>query len=129
MSDTGVAGGLSRRERQIMDVIFRLGRASVAEVREEIPDAPSYSAVRALMGVLEEKGELTHVREGPRYVYSPTTPRDEARTSALRRVLTTFFDGSPTEAMAALVDMADDASEEELQRLERLIREARREGR
>ncbi len=121
--------GLSRRERQIMDVVYRLGRASVAEVRDEIPDAPSYSAVRALMGVLEDKGELTHVREGPRYVYSPTTSRDEARASALKRVLTTFFDGSPTKAMAALVDMAEDVSEDDLQRLETMIREARREGR
>lgn len=121
--------GLSRRERQIMDVIYRLGRASVADVRDEMADAPSYSAVRALMGVLVEKGELGHVREGPRYIYSPTTPRDEARASALKRVLTTFFDGSPTKAMAALVDMADDASEEDLQRLETMIREARREGR
>ncbi len=112
-----------------MDVVYRLGRASVAEVRDEMADAPSYSAVRALMGVLEDKGELTHVREGPRYVYSPTTSRDEARASALKRVLTTFFDGSPTKAMAALVDMAEDVSEDDLQRMETMIREARREGR
>lgn len=128
MSEHGV-GGLSRRERQIMDVVYRLGRASVADVRDEIADAPSYSSVRALMGVLEEKGELTHVREGPRYVYSPTTPRDEARVSALQRVLTTFFDGSPTKAMAALVDLAEGTSEDDLQHLETMIREARREGR
>lgn len=121
--------GLSRRERQIMDVVYRLGRASVADVREAIPDAPSYSAVRALMGVLEDKGELTHEREGPRYVYSPTTPREEASVSALRRVLTTFFDGSPTQAMAALVDLSEDLPEDELERLESMIRDARREGR
>ncbi len=123
------SGGLSRRERQIMDVIYRLGRASVADVRDGIPDAPSYSAVRALMGVLEEKGELTHEREGPRYVYRPTTPRSEARVSALERVLSTFFDGSPTQAMAALIDLSDDLSDEELDRLESMIRDARREGR
>lgn len=121
--------GLSRRERQIMDAIYRLGEASVAEVREEIPDAPSYSGVRALMGVLEDKGELTHVRVGPRYVYSPTTPRAEARASALDRVLTTFFDGSAAKAMAALVDLAEDVPEDELERLEKMIRDARREGR
>lgn len=124
-----VTGGLSRRERQIMDVVYRLGEASVAEVRDEIPDAPSYSAVRALMGVLEEKGELTHEREGPRYVYRPTTPRSEARMSALERVLSTFFEGSPSEAMAALMDLSEDLSDEELDRLEDMIRDARREGR
>lgn len=129
MGEQTPGGGLSRRERQIMDVVYRLEEASVAEVREEIPDPPSYSTVRALMGVLEEKGELTHVRVGPRYVYSPTTPRDEARVSALERVLTTFFGGSPSEAMAALVDLADDVSPDELDRLEAMIRDARREGR
>lgn len=112
-----------------MDVIYRLGEASVADVRDQITDAPSYSAVRALMGVLEDKGELTHVRVGPRYVYSPTTPRDEASASALQRVLTTFFEGSPTQAMAALMDLADDVPEAELERLEEMIRDARREGR
>lgn len=128
MSEYGESG-LSRRERQIMDAVYRLGEASVAEVRSEIADAPSYSAVRALMGVLEEKGELTHVRVGPRYVYSPTTPRDEARASALERVLTTFFDGSPTKAMAALMDLADEVPADDLDRLEKMIRDARREGR
>lgn len=128
MAERG-GSGLSRRERQIMDVIYRLGEASVADVREGIPDAPSYSAVRALMGVLEDKGELTHRREGPRYVYSPTTPADEARASALERVLRTFFDGSPTKAMAALVDLSDDLPEDELKKLETMIRDARREGR
>jgi predicted transcriptional regulator len=123
------ASGLSRRERQIMDVIYRLGEASVAEVREEIPDAPTYSAVRALMGILKDKGELIHERQGPRYIYRPTTPRSEARMSALEKVLSTFFDDSPTEAMAALIDLSDDLSDAELGRLEDLIRDARREGR
>ncbi len=123
-------GGLSRRERQIMDVIYRLGEASVADVRSEMTDAPSYSTVRALMRVLTEKGELTHTTQGLRYVYQPTTSRDEARASALKRVLSTFFDGSPTEAMAALMDLsAADMSDEELDQLEDLIRDARKEGR
>lgn len=128
MGDQG-GSGLSRRERQIMDVVYRLGEASVADVQEGIPDAPSYSAVRALMGVLEDKGELTHRRVGPRYVYSPTTPADEASASALERLLRTFFDGSPTKAMAALVDLSEDLPEDELRELEKMIRDARREGR
>lgn len=128
-----MAGGreaLSRRERQIMDAVYRLGEASVAEVRDAIEDAPSYSAVRALMGVLTEKGHLTYTADGPRYVYRPTTPPEEARASALERVLQTFFDGSPTQAMAALMDLsAADLTDDELDRLEALIQDARREGR
>ena len=129
MSERGT-GGLSRRERQIMDVIYRLGEASVADVRSEMSDAPSYSTVRAQMSVLTKKGELTHTMVGPRYVYRATTSKNEARTSARERVLSTFFDGSPTKAMAALMDLsAGDMSEEELSRLEDLIQDARREGR
>ncbi len=129
MSERGT-GGLSRRERQIMDVIYRLGEASVADVRSEMRDAPSYSTVRAQMSVLTKKGELTHTMVGPRYVYRPTTSKTEARTSALERVLSTFFDGSPTKAMAALMDIsAADMSDEELDHLEDLIQDARREGR
>ncbi len=123
-------GGRSRRERQIMDVIYRLGEASVADVRSEMRDAPSYSTVRALMSVLTKKGELTHTMVGPRYVYRPTTSKKEARASALERVLRTFFDGSPTKAMAALMDIsAADMTDEELSRLEDLIQQARKEGR
>jgi predicted transcriptional regulator len=123
-------GGLSRRERQIMDVIYRLGEASVADVQAEMVDAPSYSTVRALLRVLTEKDQVTHTQEGPRYVYRPTIPREEARASALDRVLSTFFDGSPTKAMAALMDLsADELSETELDELEKMIAEARREGR
>lgn len=122
--------GLSRRERQIMDAIYRLGEASVADVREAIPDAPSYSTVRALLRVLTEKGELTWTEDGPRYVYRPTTPAEEARTSALERVLSTFFDGSPSRAMAALMDLSsDELSDEELDELESLVQSARGEGR
>ena len=129
MTERGT-GGLSRRERQIMDVIYRLGEASVADVRSEMRDAPSYSTVRALLSVLTKKGELTYTMVGPRYVYKPTTSKSEARTSALKRVLSTFFDGSPTKAMTALLDIsAADMSDEELHRLEDLLRDARREGR
>lgn len=121
---------LSRRERQIMDIIYRRRRATVAEVRADLPDPPSYSAVRALLRVLEEKGHLTHEQDGPRYIYQPTVPRDEARESALERLLRTFFDGSTEKAVAALLDMStDDLSEAELERLARLIEEARKEGR
>lgn len=129
MSGKGTTG-LSRRERQIMDAVFRLGEASVAEVRDELPDPPSYSSVRALMRVLTEKGELAHRSDGPRYVYRPTTSREEARAGALERLLSTFFDGSPSKAMTALMDLSgDDLSDEELEDLEQLVRDARRAGR
>lgn len=121
---------LSRRERQIMDVIYKRAEATVAEVRDEIPDPPSYSAVRALLRVLEEKGHVRHERRGPRYVYLPTVPRGEARESAMRRLLRTFFDNSAGDALAAFMDMsADQLSQEELDRLARLIEQAREEGR
>jgi predicted transcriptional regulator len=122
--------GLSRRERQIMEVLYRRGRATVAEVQAGIPDAPSYSAVRALLRVLEEKGHARHEEEGPRYVYLPCVPRTEARNSALRHMVRTFFDGSPAEAVAALLGDADTRlSTEELAELARLIADAREEGR
>lgn len=121
---------LSRRERQIMDVIYREGRATVAEVLDGLPDPPSYSAVRAMLRVLEEKGHVKHEQEGPRYVYSPTVPRDRARRSALKRMIETFFDDSPEEAVAALLDMsAAELTDEEFERLSRLIEKARKEGR
>ena len=117
---------LSRRERQIMDVLFQSGRATAAEVREGMPDPPSYSAVRALLRILEEKGHVRHVQDGPRYLYSPTLTKDKAKRSALNHLVETFFNGSAEQAMAALLDgSADELSGEELDRLERLIREAR----
>ncbi|MEQ1566114.1 MAG: BlaI/MecI/CopY family transcriptional regulator [Myxococcota bacterium] len=119
---------LSRRERQIMDVVYRLGRASVSEVHQSLPDAPSYSAVRALMAVLTEKGHLVHEPEGRRYLYRPTVPADDARTSALQRVVSTFFDGSPLRAALALVSGAK-LGDEELEALEAAIARAREEGR
>ena len=118
---------LSKRERQIMDVVYEQGRASAAEIQERLPDPPSYSAVRALLRVLEEKGHLRHRAEGPRYIYEPVLPRDKAKRSALQRVLKTFFDGSAEQAVAALIDLkGTKLSDEELSRLGRLIEQARR---
>ncbi|NNF27912.1 MAG: BlaI/MecI/CopY family transcriptional regulator [Gemmatimonadetes bacterium] len=120
---------LSRRERQIMDVIYRLGEASVADVRQGVPDPPSYSTVRALLRILEEKGHLTHETAGTKYIYRPTISREAARRSALDRVLNTFFDNSTEKAVAALLDLrGDDLSTDELQRIEERIAQAREEG-
>lgn len=121
---------LSRRERQIMDVVYRLEKASVGEVLERIPDPPSYSAVRALMRILEEKGHLRHEQDGPRYLYLPTVPRDSARRSALTHMVRTFFGGSAEAAVAALLDPSNHRlSERELDRLSALIEQARGQGR
>jgi BlaI family penicillinase repressor len=123
---------LSRRERQIMDVVYRLGRASAAEVTAHLPDPPSYSAVRALLRILEDKGHLRHTEEAAtgKYVYAPIRPRDHAGRSALQRVVQTFFDNSAEKAVAALLDLADrDLSEQELERLAKLIEQARNDGR
>jgi predicted transcriptional regulator len=121
---------LSRRERQIMDVIYSSGSATVQEVVSKIPDPPSYSAVRAMLRVLEEKGHVKHREDGPRYVYLPTVPRDEARQSALRQLVRTFFDGSAEQAAAALLGMTGpDLTEQELDRLSEAIEMARKEGR
>jgi len=121
---------LSRRERQIMDVIYQRGKATAAEVMEGLPDPPSYSAVRALLRVLEEKGHVRHKQDGPRYVYYPTVSRDRARESALKQVVGTFFEDSAEQAVAALLDMsAQDMSESDLDRLAELIEQAKKEGR
>ena len=121
---------LSRRERQIMDVLYASGSANVAEVLENLPDPPSYSAVRAMLRVLEDKGHLKHRQEGPRYVYQPTQSRATARRSAMQRLLQTFFDGSTEQAVAALLDMkGDQLADSELRRLSELIEKARKEGR
>ena len=113
-----------------MDIIYRQGEATAAEVMENMPDPPSYSAVRALLRILEEKSHLRHRQEGPRYVYSPTVPLDAAKASALRHVLSTFFEGSVTQAVAALLDLnAQDLTDAELDRLTRLIEQAHHEGR
>ena len=121
---------LSRRERQIMDVIYRQRSATAQDVRDGIPDPPSYSAVRALLRVLEDKGHVKHRQDGPRYVYYPTVGRDRARRSALKQLLSTFFGDSREEAVAALLDMSSEAVDEnELDRLASLIERARQEGR
>ncbi len=121
---------LSRRERQIMDIIYHRGRATAAEVMEDLPDPPSYSAVRALLRVLEEKGHVRHKQDGPRYVFQPTGPRDRARQSALKQVVGTFFEDSAEQAVAALLDMsAKDMSDNELDRLAELIEQAKEVGR
>jgi predicted transcriptional regulator len=121
---------LSRRERQIMDVVYRLGRASATEILAGLPDPPGYSAVRATLRVLEEKGHLRHEQDGTRYVYLPTLSAARAQRSAIRRLVDTFFEGSPEQAMAALLDVSrDDLSGAELDRLAGLIEQARKEGR
>ena len=121
---------LSRRERQIMDVIYRLGRATAAEVHSALPDPPSYSAVRAMLRVLEEKNHLRHEEKDLRYVFTPVVSRDKARRSAVLHLLDTFFDGSPEQAVATLLDVsAADLSPEDLDRLAALVEKARREGR
>jgi predicted transcriptional regulator len=117
---------LSRRERQIMDVIYQRGQATAAEVAEAIPDPPSYSAVRALLRILEEKGFLRHEQQGLRYVFLPTVKRASARRSALKGLVRTFFDGSVEQTVAALLDQQK-LSAEELDRLARLIDQARKE--
>jgi BlaI family transcriptional regulator, penicillinase repressor len=121
---------LSRRERQIMYGIYRKGSATAAEVREALPEPPSYSAVRALLRILEAKGHLTHAQDGPRYVYKPVVPRHAARQSALRQVVKTFFGGSTTAAVATLLDMSTgDLSDQEVEQLVEMIDRAKREGR
>lgn len=118
---------LSRRERQILDILYRRGRATAAEVREGLADPPGYSAVRAALRVLEEKGHARHEEKGLRYVYLPAQPRQQARRSALRHLLETFFEGSPEQAVATLLDVsASKLSERELERLAALIEKARK---
>ena len=113
-----------------MDVLYRRGRATAAEVHQAIADPPSYSAVRAMLRVLEEKKHIRHEEKDLRYVFIPVVPREKARQSAVRHLLDTFFDGSPEQAMATLLDVsAKDLSEEELERLAALIEKARQEGR
>jgi BlaI family transcriptional regulator, penicillinase repressor len=122
-------GGLSRRERQIMEILYQRGKASAAEVRELMPEAPSYSAVRAMLRVLEEKGHVRHQEEGLKYVYAPVVAREKAKRSAVKHLLDTFFGGSPEQAVAALLDVsATRLTREELERMAEMIEKARREG-
>ena len=117
---------LTRRERQIMDIIFARGEATAAEVNSALPDQPSYSTVRTLLRILEEKGHLKHREDGQRFVYVPTRTRAAESKSALKRVVKTFFEGSLADAVAALVDTADGKlPAEELKRIEAIIKKAK----
>ena len=120
---------LSRRERQIIDILYAQGRATAAEVQAALPDPPSYSAVRAMLRILEEKGHVRHEQDGPRYVYLPTVGRDNAKKSAMRHMVRTFFEGSASQAISALLDdPRAKFSDDELDRLARLIADARKTG-
>ena len=121
---------LSRRERQIMDIIYQFGQATAAEVLENLPDPPGYSAVRAMLKILEDKGHLRHKQQGPRYVFLPKVSREKAKRSAVKHLLQTFFDGSAASAVATLLDVSrSDLSNADLDRLNRLISQAKKEGR
>jgi BlaI family transcriptional regulator, penicillinase repressor len=129
MSKKPEPNALSRRERLIMDILYKLERASVGDVLAELPDKPNYSTVRAQLRVLEEKGHVRHEENGLRYIYSPNIPRDVARRSALRHVIETFFDGSTEKVFAALLGgEASRISPEELERIARLIAKGRKES-
>jgi BlaI family penicillinase repressor len=120
---------LSRRERQIMDILYQRGKATAAEIHEALPDAPTYSAVRAKLRVLEEKGHIRHQAQDLRYVFLATLPREKAKQSALRHLLDTFFEGSAEQAVAALLDSSStQLSNEELDRLSKLIEDAKSAG-
>ena len=120
---------LTRRERQIMEVVYRKASASVEDIRAEIPDPPGYSAVRVIVNVLERKGHLKHVKRGKRYIYSPTIPRKKAMQGALKRLLDTYFENSLHKAVAAMIELRrKDLSEEDIRQLARAIEESRREN-
>ncbi len=122
--------GLSRRERQILEILFERGKASASEVRAAMPDAPSYSAVRTLLRVLEEKGHVRHRAEGLRYVYVPTVGREKARRTAVKHLLKTYFNGKPEQIVAALLDLSStELTREELERMAEMIEKAKQEGR
>ena len=117
---------LSRRERQIMDILFREGQGTASEVQTAMADAPSYSAVRAMLRILEDKGHVRHEQDGPRYIYKPVIARERAKRSAMRHLLHTFFEGSHEQAVAALLDEASTSlSEQELDRLAQVIERRR----
>jgi BlaI family transcriptional regulator, penicillinase repressor len=120
---------LTRRERQIMDVLYRRGRATAAEVMADLPGEPNYSTVRTQLRVLEDKGHIRHDEEGLRYVYAPAVPRHAARRSALKHLVETFFDGSAEQVVAAVLGgEASRLSDEDLERISELIDKARKDG-
>ena len=121
---------LSRREREVIDVLYRRGEATVAEVMDDLKDPPTYSAVRSILRVLTEKGHIVHRADGPRYVYAPAVGRERARKAALDHVVDTFFDGSAERTLAALLTRSDlDLTEVQIRRLAKEIRQAGEEGR
>jgi predicted transcriptional regulator len=121
---------LTRREREIMDILYRRGRATAQEVLDDMSNPPTYSAVRALLRILEDEGHIKHVQDGPRYVYFPAVARNDARKSALSHVVATFFDGSIEQAVATLMESSrSKLSKDELERLSQLIEKAKKEGR
>lgn len=121
---------VGRRERQIVEIVYRLGKASVADVLEALPNPPTYSTVRAMLGKLRDKGHLTQEEEGPRYIYRPAVPAERARKTAMRQLVDTFFDGSVDRAVVALANLSDaDLDPDRLDALARRIRAARQEGR
>jgi predicted transcriptional regulator len=121
---------LSRRERECLDILFQRGEATVTDVMQALADPPSYSAVRATLNMLVEKGQATHRQEGPRYVYVPAIPADSARTHAVNHLVKTFFNGNAEQAMVALLELSDTTtSRETLDRLARKVQAARKEGR
>lgn len=121
---------LSRRERQVMDILHRRGKASVAEVLRDLPDPPTYSAARSILRILGEKGLVTWVEDGPRYLYSPAVPTEQAREEVLEQVVRTYFSGSAEQAVTALLRISDtDLSDAEIEALRRRIAAARRKGR
>jgi predicted transcriptional regulator len=122
-------GGLSRRERQIMDILYQRGKSSASEVLEAMPDPPGYSAVRAMLRVLEEKGHVRHQAEGLKYVYLPTVARDKAKRSAVKHLLDTFFKDAPEQVVAALLDVSSTRlTRAELDRMAEMIERAKKEG-
>ena len=125
----GITTGLSRREGQIMEIVYRRGEATAQEVMAELEDSPSYSTVRSLMVILENKGFLQHTKKGARYNYLPTRPRTEAAQSAISKVVQTFFDGSAEKVMAALLDSSElKLTQDDLKAMEKMIRQARKDG-
>jgi predicted transcriptional regulator len=122
-----VSHNLSRRERQIMEVIYELGEASAKDVQARLPDAPGYSAIRATMNKLEDKAFLSHREQDLKYIYFPTIEHDQARSTALQRLLKTFFSGSAKQAMSTLLDLSlDEVSDKELQEMQAMINKARK---
>lgn len=120
---------LSRRERQILTVLYRLQKASAAEIRAALPNPPTYTAVRTHLTLLEDKGHLKHVAEGPRYIYSPVVPREEMGRRVINDIIKNFFDDSVEQAVTAFVKRDAQLSDEQLERLEQLIQQARKDGR